>query len=576
MDIIFPEENNTEKSKEIKIFQSNIRRLYKLIDKSSCLLWNHNNHITIGRKKQFDYEENFFNIETTQLGYGEISIASMTQLFNFLMNIDTYLSQEDETLIENYNLTKNSYFLDIGSGFGKPVFHCAYQVGCICQGIEVVPARVEFCIDFYFGFSDGRNDLPEQIKENNNKKIYKKKKKGKKKSESVCNVRENVNKILENIKLRKYIDFGQLFKNNIIFRYDWFNLHHYGFNFCMNPNYEKLIWCINSPIIQYKNYENIDKFKKEIYFYLKNYYENEEYIVSYLTNIFYSINNRNILQLTNNEIEYLFEEPLPNIKIKILENEKNININTKISDNIINNLYKSSTNNYIPLIDTKDVFYQEASENNHLLDFLNFINENTSIKYHEYIPENNNKNNFYTSNSINNSSQNLNSIMKESTTDMIIEEELVKRYDEKINEIEQNNFFNDIQESPKNSNILKYLQNKLTFNQHDSHFYKKCSFLCNDATKYDDYHYNPPFDSKKETKHPFTHIYSYNKLMGDTCKEKICEVLNNSDWKVLAWYTNERQTRESGLENFKFVASFPMTSTGNQKFSCYVYIKKYD
>jgi hypothetical protein len=576
MDIIFPEENNNEKNKEIKTFQSNIRRLYKLIDKSSCLLWNHNNHITIGRKKQFDEEENFFNIETTQLGYGEISISSMTQLFNFLMNIDTYLSQEDETLIENYNLSKDSYFLDIGSGFGKPVFHCAYQVGCICQGIEVVPARVEFCIDFYFGFSDGRNDLPEQIKENNNKKIYKKKKKGKEKSESVCIIRENSNKIIESIKLKKYIDFNQLFKNNIIFRYDWFNLYHYGFNFSMNPNFEELIWCLKTPIIQYKNYQNIDKFKKEIYFYLKDFYGNDEYIVSYLTNIFYSINNRSVLQLTNNEIEYLFEEPLPNIKIKILENEKNANINSKISDNIINNLYKSSTNNYIPLIDMKDNFYQEALENEHLLNFLNFINDNTSIEYHDYIPENNNKNNFLNSNSINNSSQNLNNIMKESTTDMIIEEELIKRNDEKINDIDEKFLNNDNQEPPKNSDILKYLQNKLTFNPHDSQFYKKCSFLCNDATKYDDYHYNPPFDSKKEIKHPFTHIYSYNKLMGDTCKEKVCEILNNSDWKVLAWYTNERQTRESGLENFKFVASFPMTSTGNQKFSCYIYIKKYD
>ena len=175
--------NNNEKTKEINTFQGNIHKLYKLIDKSSCLLWNHNNHITIGKKRKFDSEENFFNIETTQLGYGEISIASMTQLFNFLMNIDTYLSQEDESLVETYNLTKDSYFLDIGSGFGKPVFHCAYQVGCICQGIEVVPARVEFCVDFYFGFSDGRNDLSSEIvvKNNKNKKVYKKKKKCKEK-----------------------------------------------------------------------------------------------------------------------------------------------------------------------------------------------------------------------------------------------------------------------------------------------------------------------------------------------------------------------------------------------------------
>ena len=588
MEQIFPEEKSQEKSKEITTFHSNIRRLYKLIDKSSCLLWNHNNHITIGKKKQFDAEENFFNIETTQLGYGEISITSMTQLFNFLMNIDTYLSQEDETLVDSYNLTKDSYFLDIGSGFGKPVFHCAYQVGCICQGIEVVPARVEFCVDFYFGFSDGRNDLPEEIvvnKENKNKPVYKKKKKGKKKRENNfgnAKDKENVYKKLENLLLKKYIDFNQLFKNNnMSFRYDWFNLYNYGYNFSINPDYEDLLWNLCPPLIKYKDYKNIDKIKKDIYFFFENYYDNEEYIINYLTNIFYSINNRSILQLTNNEIEYNFEEPFPNIKTKILENEKNISTNTKISENIINNLYKSSTNNYIPLIDTRDSTY----DNIHLLDFLNFINDNTSIEYHDYIPENNS---IINCTSYNNSSQNLISINKESTNDMIIEEELIKRDDENNtntntntnSNINSNNFLINMNQEnpdlPKGTNILKYLQNKLTFNPHDSQFYKKCSFLCNDATKYEDYHYNPPFDTKKEMKHPFTHIYSYNKLMGDTCKEKVCEILNNSDWKVLAWYTNERQTRESGLENFKFVASFPMTSTGNQKFSCYVYIKKYD
>ena len=579
---IFSEEKNQEKSKEIATFHSNIRRLYKLIDKSSCLLWNHNNHITIGKKKKFDAEENFFNIETTQLGYGEISLTSMTQLFNFLMNIDTFLSQEDESLVDSYNLTKDSYFLDIGSGFGKPVFHCAYQVGCICQGIEVVPARVEFCVDFYFGFSDGRNDLPEKIvnknKDNNNDKnktVYRKKKKGKKKRKNNFGNgkdKEIIYKQFENLLLKKYIDFNQLFKNNnMVFRYDWFNLYNYGYNFAMNPNYEDLIWSLYPPLIIYENYKNIDSIKKDIYFFFKNYYDNEEYIINYLTNIFYKITNRNILQLTNNEIEYNYEEPFPKVKTKILENEKNIIINTKISENIINNLYKSSTNNYIPLIDTNDSYYQSTYENIHFLDFLNFVNDNTSIEYHDYFPENdiNNINNINCS-SYNNSSQNLISTNKESVNDMIIEEELIKREDENNTNTNENDL-------AKNTNILKYLQNKLTFYPHDSQFYKKCSFLCNDATKYDDYHYKPPFDNtKKEMKHPFTHIYSYNKLMGETCKEKICEILNNSDWKVLAWYTNERQTRESGLENFKFVTSFQMTSTGNQKFFCYVYIKKYD
>ena len=296
-----------------------------------------------------------------------------------------------------------------------------------------------------------------------------------------------------------------------------------------------------------------------------NCYNKETWIVPYLTNLFYKINNRNILTLTSNEIDYFYDEPFPFLKTKILENQNSININKRISDNIINNLYKSSIYNYTPLIDFNDDLYQSSSENTNLLDFLSFVNDITTIDMHDY---NNNLNEKILSN--NNITDGL--IIKDNSNDMIIEEELIKKKEEDNN----SNMIINIQNSPKNTDILKYLQNTLTFNPHDSEFYKKCSFLCNDATKYNDYHYDPPFDAKKEAKHPFTHIYSYNKLMGDTCKEKICEILNNSDWKVLAWYTNEKQTRESGLENFKFIASFPMTSTGNQKFSCYVYIKKYD
>ena len=46
--------------------------------------------------------------------------------------------------IEEYNMRaeNGSTFLDIGSGFGKPVFHSAMQTGCFSKGIEVVPFRV--------------------------------------------------------------------------------------------------------------------------------------------------------------------------------------------------------------------------------------------------------------------------------------------------------------------------------------------------------------------------------------------------------------------------------------------------
>jgi hypothetical protein len=86
----------------------------------------------------------------------------MTSLFNLFQSISKILdlkSKSDkkfkDSLIykpEEYNMNENSLFLDMGSGFGKPVFHAAFQVGCESKGIEVVPARAEFCVDFYYEF----------------------------------------------------------------------------------------------------------------------------------------------------------------------------------------------------------------------------------------------------------------------------------------------------------------------------------------------------------------------------------------------------------------------------------------
>jgi hypothetical protein len=43
--------------------------------------------------------------------------------------------------------------LDIGSGFGKPNFHAALQIRLKESiGVEVVPARVSYCIDQKFNF----------------------------------------------------------------------------------------------------------------------------------------------------------------------------------------------------------------------------------------------------------------------------------------------------------------------------------------------------------------------------------------------------------------------------------------
>jgi 16S rRNA G527 N7-methylase RsmG len=48
-----------------------------------------------------------------------------------------------------YNMTprNGSTFIDIGSGFGLPVFHSAIQTACKSYGVEIVVSRVSFAED---------------------------------------------------------------------------------------------------------------------------------------------------------------------------------------------------------------------------------------------------------------------------------------------------------------------------------------------------------------------------------------------------------------------------------------------
>ena len=60
---------------------------------------------------------------------------------------------------EECNLTSMvSTFLDVGSGFGKPNFHCALQVyPKESLGIEIVPARIYSSLDHMYNFEDKYN-----------------------------------------------------------------------------------------------------------------------------------------------------------------------------------------------------------------------------------------------------------------------------------------------------------------------------------------------------------------------------------------------------------------------------------
>ena len=58
--------------------------------------------------------------------------------------------------MDEYDMTveNGSTFIDIGSGFGKPVFHAAMQTGCESYGVEIVPARVAVSANYKFELED--------------------------------------------------------------------------------------------------------------------------------------------------------------------------------------------------------------------------------------------------------------------------------------------------------------------------------------------------------------------------------------------------------------------------------------
>lgn len=74
--------------------------------------------------------------------------------------------------IDLYNMTieNNSTFIDIGSGFGKPVFHAAMQTSCPSYGVEVLRARVAFSLDMKFALQDEAEALKKR-RENSPKKV---------------------------------------------------------------------------------------------------------------------------------------------------------------------------------------------------------------------------------------------------------------------------------------------------------------------------------------------------------------------------------------------------------------------
>ena len=56
-------------------------------------------------------------------------------------------------------------------------------------------------------------------------------------------------------------------------------------------------------------------------------------------------------------------------------------------------------------------------------------------------------------------------------------------------------------------------------------------------------------------------------------RKGICQILNRTNFRIMAWYFDPKNTRKTGLKHFELLYKAPMLSTGNEKFTCYVYYK---
>jgi len=82
----------------------------------------------------------------TSEGYGEATVATVEKLLRLLRRLTRYVPAMAEWP-EVWNLTADSTFIDVGSGYGKVVMHAKLNLGCRCAvGIECVAKRVEISI----------------------------------------------------------------------------------------------------------------------------------------------------------------------------------------------------------------------------------------------------------------------------------------------------------------------------------------------------------------------------------------------------------------------------------------------
>lgn len=533
----------------------------------------------------------------------------MTGLYNLFQNISRLIStklKSDAKLKDNlvgspedYNMTKDSKYLDIGSGFGKPVFHAAFQVGCESKGIEVVPARAEFCLDFFFEFIYERNFFEElekklssgikiESKSDDEETVFINDSNPPSKLFSISpNLQINKHLHPTNNKFKIYHDENctsfnycdMLFTNNI----NWSNLNPYRYlsdaisttnftNFIKNKN-KNLSFSIFPEI----------KVNKELVF--------EDIFISYVKNL--ERVNKSILIEDNTPIydtDNFFNSYIPVLqfgKFFILEELTVLieAIDDHLHSNLVNTLLDCFYTDYID----REIFINlnfknneklrkiynivEKIENNKILELINFVitifkSKNSYLDFN-FIHKVRKEDSWSKTEDI------LNSKASSKTFDFYeqLKEELKNK--EKLIKDQLDDDGDGTAATPEDEiRTLKEVLVDLKFCSMDENSWAtKVVFEAADATIPKYYSTGDSFKNNGSPDKHYTHIYSYNKLMNKECRSKIAKILNKTNYKVLAWYSNPKQTKKAGLKDFTFLCKFPMQSTSTEKFHVYVYIK---
>lgn len=523
-------------------------------------------------------------------------------MFNLFQNISKLIYTKErfdpklkEYLIspaEEYNMNDKSLFLDIGSGFGKPVFHAAFQVGCESKGIEVVPARVEFCIDFFYEFLEGKKFFEEH-----NKKFTKK------------NVNENDDEDFAPEPLPKENNETNFLANNELINssknitkikiYADSSNSPYDVNFVNRINLNSLNSKYYRDVIQDTSCNIFLELKinPDIVF-------DESYI-----NMILSTRAKKIKSIfVEDTTPKFFDDPskiweAPSVlKFGNFFKTEKISVEiTPIDDHIYSNLIKTIGHYlYKDGIDREIFFSQNLVKNEKLRDIheiVGKINNLWMLEFVSYVNSVFNTKNSYLDinllyrlsvNSYNYQKTNQGSIQaqngqfthnqrtlsltnsykqdlyEELREELKIKEKIIKEQLE-IEEENTNDVFENREANEMELQVLKEILVDTKFAPYDEFWYKKTSFIAVDATTYKFF--------ANDNKQHYTHIYAYNKLMSKECRSKIAKILNKTKFKILAWYSNPKQTKKAGLKNFTFLCKFPMQSTSTEKFHVYVYIK---